>query len=100
MATEQPITDALDDALAPIAATVEGLAASLDALLARERRRTLTKAHAAASLDVSIDFFEEHIQPDLKVIYKGRKVLIPIAELQRWTENQAERTFDSGPNGQ
>jgi hypothetical protein len=38
---------------------------------------------AAAAIGVSVDFFEQHVQPDLKVVRQGRKVLVPVAELGR-----------------
>jgi hypothetical protein len=34
-------------------------------------RLALSKAEAADVLGVSVDFFEEHIQPDLKIVYKA-----------------------------
>jgi hypothetical protein len=46
---------------------------------------------AAASLGVSPDFFDQHIRPELKVIRRGRLVLVAVAELERWArENQAQ----------
>ena len=53
----------------------------------------LTKVEAAASIGVSVDFFEHHVQPDLAVIREGRKVLVPVAELARWAAESARRTL-------
>jgi hypothetical protein len=50
------------------------------------------KKQAAAMLGVSVDSFERHIQSDLKVIRKGRLRLYPVAELERWARDSAERT--------
>ncbi len=47
-------------------------------------RVTLTKAEAAAALGISIDSFERHVQPELRVIRRGRMRLVPVRELERW----------------
>jgi hypothetical protein len=52
----------------------------------------LTRAEAAASIGVSVDFFDEHVLPELRVIRKGRRVLVAIRELERWAEIAAART--------
>jgi excisionase family DNA binding protein len=54
-------------------------------------RIALTPAEAAAALGVGPDFFEEHVAPDLSVIRRGRKRLIPAAELERWARESATR---------
>jgi excisionase family DNA binding protein len=56
-------------------------------------RVTLSRAEAAESLGVSIDTFERYVQPDLKVIRTGRLVLVPLAELERWASDNAERVL-------
>lgn len=50
---------------------------------------------AAAYLSVSREFFNEHVRPDLRVIRKGRKVLVPRSELERWIQGNAARTLES-----
>jgi len=73
--------------------------AALAQLVARELdaapigRRAVTRAEAAAALGVSLDYFEEHVQPDLRLIRRGRKILVAVAELDRWLEQTAERTL-------
>ena len=57
-------------------------------------RRALTKAEAAESLGVSIDHFERHVQPDLRLIRSGRKVLVPVTELDRWADQAAAITLE------
>ena len=44
-------------------------------------RVTLTRREAAASLGVGITFFEERVQPELRVIRLGARVLVPVAKL-------------------
>jgi excisionase family DNA binding protein len=68
------------------AQTVEAVAALL-------ARKTFTPHEAAACHGVSRDFFDEHIRNDLRVIRKGRKVLIPVSEIDNWIERFATPTF-------
>jgi excisionase family DNA binding protein len=53
-------------------------------------RIALSKAEAAGSLGVSVDFFDEHIAPELRMVRRGRKHLIPFRELERWLDKQAD----------
>ena len=54
----------------------------------------LTKPEAAAALSMSVDSLERHVLHDLRVIRRGRLVLIPVAELERWADANAERTLE------
>ncbi len=56
-------------------------------------RIALSPAEAAAALGVGPDFFDQHVRPELKVIRRGSKRLIPVAELERWAEANAERVL-------
>jgi hypothetical protein len=60
-------------------------------------RIALTPAEAAAAIGVGPDFFDENVAPELRVIRRGRKRLIPVAELERWTAENAERVFGQVP---
>jgi hypothetical protein len=42
-----------------------------------------TPVEAAASIGVSRDFFDAHVAPELRPIRRGRKRLVPVAELAR-----------------
>ena len=53
-------------------------------------RIAVSKQEAAGALGVSIDFFDEHIVPDLRTVRVGRRRLIPIAELERWLDTHAD----------
>lgn len=75
---------------------VEQLARSLVA--AGQPRLALTPAEAAVAIGVSRDFFDEHVLPELRVVRVGRKVLVPVVELERWLERSAARTL-GGPGG-
>jgi excisionase family DNA binding protein len=56
-------------------------------------RVCLTIREAAAAMGVGPDFFDEHIRPELRVIRRGSKRLVPVAELQRWAAETAERAL-------
>lgn len=54
-------------------------------------RIALTPAEAAAAIGVGPDFFDANVAPELRVVRRGRKRLVPVAELERWTTENAER---------
>lgn len=54
-------------------------------------RVALTPPEAAAALGVGVTFFDSEVAPELRVIRRGRKRLIPVSELQRWTAENADR---------
>ena len=56
-------------------------------------RVALTPAEAAAALGVGPDFFDQNIRPELRVIRRGSKRLIPVAELERWCSENSERVL-------
>ena len=49
-------------------------------------RVTLTVDEACASLGVSRDHFERHVVGELRVIRVGRRLLVRVAELERWAK--------------
>ena len=57
-------------------------------------RLTLSKTEAAAALGVSVRFFEQQVQPELRVVRRGRRRLIPVRELERWIEREAARALE------
>jgi len=57
-------------------------------------RLALSPDEAAASLGVSRDFFDEHIRDELRVVRRGRPILIAVSELQRWLQESAARALD------
>lgn len=54
----------------------------------------VTPMQAAELLNVSRDFFDEHVKPELRVIRRGRLVLIAVRELERWAEASAARVVE------
>jgi excisionase family DNA binding protein len=59
----------------------------------RVGRLALSKAEAAAALGVSVDFLEQHVMPELRVVRRGRRRLIPVRELERWLDQHATRAL-------
>ena len=60
-------------------------------------RLALTPSEAAAAIGVGEDFFSEHVRPELQLIRRGRKVLVPVVELERWMSANAERPLGAEP---
>lgn len=56
-------------------------------------RIALTPDEAANSIGVGRSMFYEQILPELRVVRIGRKRLIPVRELETWTERNAARTL-------
>jgi hypothetical protein len=53
-------------------------------------RIALKRQEAAASLGMSLDSFERHVQPDVKIIRCGALRLVAVAELEQWAEHAGE----------
>jgi hypothetical protein len=62
---------------------------------ARIPRLALSQEEAAAALGVSVDFFAEHIRPELRVVRRGRRRLYPVKELHRWLDVEASRALEA-----
>lgn len=58
-------------------------------------RIALTPPEAAAAIGVGPDFFEANVAPELRLIRRGRKRLVPVSELERWTAENAEQPIAS-----
>jgi len=57
-------------------------------------RLALTRTEAAESLGMSLDSFERHVQPELRLVRRGKLRLVPVSELQRWLDRHAERALE------
>ncbi len=53
-------------------------------------RLALTPDEAAESLGVSRDFFDEWVKHEIRLVRRGRRRLIPVAELEAWLDREAE----------
>jgi hypothetical protein len=54
-------------------------------------RLALSREEAAAALGMSLDSFERHVQPTLRLVRLGRMRLVPVGELRRWLDENAGR---------
>jgi hypothetical protein len=59
-------------------------------------RIALTPAEAAAAIGVGPDFFDANVAPELRLVRRGRKRLVPVSELERWAAENARRAL-GGP---
>jgi len=57
-------------------------------------RLALSKREAADALGVSVDFLEQHVMHELRIVRCGRRRLIPVRELERWLEDRASRVLE------
>lgn len=57
-------------------------------------RTALRPAEAAESLGVSPDHFRRYIDHELRWIRQGRLRLVPVAEIERWLAENAERILE------
>ncbi|PTL55514.1 hypothetical protein [Paraconexibacter algicola] len=53
----------------------------------------LSYPQAAAMLAYSVDHFERHVVPDLRVVVAGRRKTVPRTEVVRWIEQNAARAL-------
>lgn len=53
-------------------------------------RIALTPAEAAAAIGVGPDFFNANVAPQLRLIRRGRKRLVPVRELERWVAENSD----------
>jgi excisionase family DNA binding protein len=57
-------------------------------------RLALTPMELAEALGVSRDFVDEHVLPELRVIRRGRKVLVAVSEVERWLSASSALTLE------
>lgn len=58
-------------------------------------RLAVSPTEAAELLGVSRNYFDEHLLPELRVVRRGRRVLVAVAELERWLAENAARTLEA-----
>ncbi len=54
-------------------------------------RLAVSPDEAAEILGVSRDYFDEHVIGELRVVRRGRRILVAVAELERWLDRAAAR---------
>ena len=58
------------------------------------RRLAMNRREAARALGMSINSFERHVQPELRIVRRGKLRLIPVREIERWLEENAELVLE------
>ncbi len=53
-----------------------------------------SKQEAAEALGMSVDSFERHVQPELRVVRRGKLRIFSRRELERWLEENQQRTLE------
>jgi type II secretory pathway component PulM len=84
--TRASVLDAatLASALAPLLA---------EHLAARTARVTRSIAEACGAIGCSWALWREYVEPEVRVVRRGRRKLVPVAELTAWVDRNAELTF-------
>jgi excisionase family DNA binding protein len=54
-------------------------------------RLALSPDEAAGVLGVSRDYLDEHVISELRIVRRGRRILIALTELERWLDRSAAR---------
>lgn len=52
-------------------------------------RLALDVSEACAALGVSWDFWSEHVAPEVRIVRRGRRKLVPVKALEEWLEANA-----------
>jgi excisionase family DNA binding protein len=58
-------------------------------------RLALSLDEAAESIGCSRDFFDEHVRHELRIVRRGRRRFVPVAELAAWLERNAARAAEA-----
>jgi len=53
-------------------------------------RIALSPAEAAAALGIGPDLFAQRVQPYVRLVRVGRRKLVPLSELHRWLNENAD----------
>jgi hypothetical protein len=57
-------------------------------------RLALDVAESCEALGVSWDFWTQHVAPEVRIVRRGRRKLIAVAELERWLDANAHAVLD------
>ncbi len=57
-------------------------------------RIALTREEAARALGMSLDSFERHVQPEIRLVRRGKLRLVPVREIERWADQSATATIE------
>jgi hypothetical protein len=74
--------------LGPVLAELGDRLAALEA--DREPVLSVPRVRAARMLGMGLTSFERYVRPHIRLVRKGNICLVPVAELDRWVERNAE----------
>jgi hypothetical protein len=52
----------------------------------------VSREDAAHMLGMSLRHFQRFVQPHVRIVRVGQRRLIPVAELERWADEKAQKT--------
>jgi hypothetical protein len=55
----------------------------------RESTLAVSREEAAHRLGVSLNSFERHVQPHVRTVHVGRRILIPVSAIERFLDGEA-----------
>ena len=58
-------------------------------------RLALNPIQAAQALGISRDSFDRYVLPEIRVVRRGRLVIVPVVEVERWLAREAALTLES-----
>ena len=61
-------------------------------------RRLMSREQAADYIGVSLTSLKEHVQPHLRHVEVGRRILFPVEEINRWVDDQMGSESDGKAN--
>ena len=59
-------------------------------------RLALSPDEAVAVLGVSRDYFDEHVIGGLRIVRRGRRILVALAELEQWLDKASGEPVSIG----
>src|SRR2546425_7992230 len=59
-------------------------------------RLALSPDEAVAVLGVSRDYFDEHVIGELRIVRRGRRILVALAELEQWLDKASGEPVSIG----
>jgi hypothetical protein len=57
-------------------------------------RLALDVAECCAALGCSWDFWSEHVAPEVRIVRRGRRKLVPVRALEAWLDENAHAILD------
>lgn len=81
---------AADENAVPWGPETEAMRLIIADVAAKASRLAYNKTEAAELLGVSVEFFDEHVAPEIRCVHRGRRRLYSIANLMLWLWRSGE----------